>query len=40
MIRNEVIADALDIQHRFSTAKPFRYVALDNFWSRMRAQSC
>ena len=31
MIRAEVLKDALDIQHRFQTAKPFRHVAIDGF---------
>ncbi len=31
MIRSEVLADALEIQHRYQEARPFRYVAIENF---------
>ena len=31
MIRAGVLEDALDIQHRFQEAKPFRHVAIDGF---------
>lgn len=39
MIRPAVLANALEIQHRFQQASPFRHVAIDDFLEPRAAES-